>query len=128
VYVGIGIGGIFYSYDGIIWYNSSSGTSFINNTSLPQIGKICWNGNLWVAVGNGGNYTIAYSYDGINWLGVSNSSTIFNASGGAMDIVWNGTQFVAVGSIYYINNTGLEIYYPFNSTDVSQNYIVVNQL
>jgi hypothetical protein len=101
LYVGIGIGGIFYSYDSLNWYNSSTGTALINNTSTPQIGKVIWNGNLWVAVGNGTSYTIAYSYDGIAWTGVPGSKTLFNGTGGAMDIAWNGTQFVVVGA----NNT-----------------------
>ena len=98
MYVGIGIGGIFYSYDALNWYNSTTGTALINNTAAPQFGKVVWNGNMWVAVGNGQNYTIAYSSDGITWTGVAGSKTLFNASGGAMDIVWDGSKFVVVGA------------------------------
>ena len=97
LYVGIGIGGIYYSYDSYNWLQSTSGTGLINNTVAPQIGKVIWNGNIWIAVGNGASYTIAYSYDGINWSGVANSGAIFNALGGAMDIAWNGALFVVVG-------------------------------
>jgi hypothetical protein len=98
LYVGIGKGGVFFSYDGIHWSNSASGTALINNTSASQIGKVVWNGSLWVAVGNGASYTIIYSSDGINWTGVANSSTIFDSSGGAFDLAWNGTLWVATGS------------------------------
>ena len=98
MYVGIGTGGIFYSYDSLNWYNSSSGTTLINNQSGTQFGKVVWNGLLWVAGGNGASYTLAYSYDGINWTGVANSKTIFGFTGGVIDIAWNGTIFVAVGA------------------------------
>ena len=98
IYVGIGMGGIFYGYDGLNWYNSSTGTALINNSSSKQIGKVAWNGNLWVAVGNGATCTIAYSYNGITWTGVSNSKTLFNLTGGAMDVLWNGTLWIAVGA------------------------------
>ena len=98
MYVGIGTGGIFYSYDSLNWYNSSSGTSLINNQSNIQIGKVVWNGHIWVAVGNGTLYTIAYSYDGIHWTGVINSKTLFGLDGGVIDVVWNGYLFIAVGA------------------------------
>lgn len=102
LYVGIGAGGVFYSYDGLNWINSSSGTSLINNSSIAQIGKVVWNGSLWVAVGNGSAYTIIYSSDGIAWTGVGNSKALFDIAGGAVDLVWNGTVWVAVGA----NSTG----------------------
>jgi hypothetical protein len=57
---------------------------------------------MWLAVGNGTSYSIIYSYDGINWTGVNNSKTIFDIAGGAVDLVWNGTIWVAVGA----NSTG----------------------
>jgi hypothetical protein len=100
-YVGIGKGGIFASMDGVHWTLSST---LINNADTPQIGRVIWNGKLWVAVGNGASYAIAYSYDGISWTGVSNSKTLFDLSGGAIDVAWNGKVFVAVGanSVGYI--------------------------
>jgi len=94
-YVGIGKGGIFASMDGTHWTLSST---LINNSATPQIGRVIWNGKLWVAVGNGASYAIAYSYDGISWTGVSNSKTLFDLSGGAIDVAWNGQTFVAVGA------------------------------
>jgi hypothetical protein len=98
MYVGVGIGGIFYGYDGLVWYQSTSGSALINNQSSVQIGKVIWNGNMWVVVGNGSSYNIAYSYDGINWTGVTGSNSLFDASGGGFDLVWDGTQFIAVGA------------------------------
>jgi hypothetical protein len=94
MYVGIGKGGIFFSYDAVNWIHTSS---LINNASTAQIGKVVWNGTLWVVGGNGSTYTLAYSYDGIHWTGVANSSALFDLSGGVVDIVWNGNVFVATG-------------------------------
>jgi len=98
LYVGIGIGGVFYSYDSINWIQSTTGTALINNASSIQIGKVVWSGNLWVIGGNGAAYTLAYSYDGITWTGVTGSATLFNAPGGCMDIIWSGQIFVATGA------------------------------
>jgi hypothetical protein len=104
LYVGIGISGMFYSYDGIHWNNGSSGASLLSSSpgSAVQIGKVVWNGKMWVAVGNGALYAIIYSYDGINWTGVTNSKTLFDIAGGALDLAWNGTIWVATGA----NSTG----------------------
>lgn len=98
IYVGIGVGGVFYSYDGLHWLNSASGTALIDSSGTAQIGKVGWNGSLWVAVGYGTSYTIIYSSDGINWLGVAGSIALFDTNGRALDLVWNGTLWVATGS------------------------------
>ena len=98
MYVGVGKEGIFYSYDAFTWYNSSSGSAILSNTKTSQIGKVVWNGRIWVAVGNGTSFTIAYSYDGTTWTGVNGSKTIFDGEGGASDVVWNGRIFVVVGA------------------------------
>jgi hypothetical protein len=92
LYVGLGNGGLFYSYDGINWTNSPSGTALINNAS-KQIGKVAWNGRIWVAVGFGTS-AIIYSSNGINWTGVNTSAILSN---GAFDLAWNGTIWVATG-------------------------------
>jgi hypothetical protein len=97
IYVGIGTGGVFYSYDGLHWLNSASGTALIDSSGTAQIGKVAWNGSLWVAVGYGASYTIIYSSDGINWTGAA-SNTFFDTNGRALDLVWNGTLWVATGS------------------------------
>ena len=70
----------------------------MNNNENIQIGKVVWNGSIWVAVGNGESCTIMFSYDGITWNGVSGSKSFFDANGGGMDIIWNGALFVAVGA------------------------------
>jgi hypothetical protein len=100
LYVGIGTGGIFYGYDGLNWINSVSGTVLLDNSGsyLAQIGKVGWNGSLWVIVGTGSAYTIIYSSDGMNWSGVANSKSIFDVAGGAVDLAWNGTIWVATGA------------------------------
>jgi hypothetical protein len=54
---------------------------------------IGWNGNVWVACGQGGN-TLAYSPNGFSWFGLG--TTIFNNFG--LSVVWNGTYWLATGS------------------------------
>ena len=96
---------IAYSYDGINWIE-------IDNNIIKFGGsKVVWNGELWVAVGSSqllsiidgiveivnGTNSIVYSYDGINWTGLGLS--IFDDTGnGGVDVAWNGTMWVAVGS------------------------------
>ena len=53
---------------------------------------------MWVAVGNGSAYTIIYSLNGIHWTGVANSNVLFDIEGGAIDLAWNGTIWVATGA------------------------------
>ena len=36
-----------------------------------------WNGNLWIASGGYGDYTIAYSENAKDWTVVDNSKTFF---------------------------------------------------
>jgi hypothetical protein len=97
MYVGIGGYGMFYSYDGIHWNMSASGSNLIHSNATTQKARVIWNGRIWVVCGDGASYTILYSLDGIHWTGVANSRTIFDVSGGAMDIAWNGRVFVATG-------------------------------
>jgi len=97
IYVGIGPDGILYSYDGLKWKNSASGTALIHNTNAYQTSRVLWNGSIWVICGDGAAYTIIYSSDGITWSGAAGTKTIFDASGGAMDVAWNGQVFVATG-------------------------------
>ena len=56
-----------YSYDGINW-----DTTNVSNPPGNTINGITWDGNKWIAVGNGG--TIFYSYNGFYWTSVSNPS------------------------------------------------------
>jgi hypothetical protein len=92
MYVGVGAGGVFYSYDAVNWTLCST---LITNTSAAQIGKVVWNGSLWVIVGNGASQTIIYSFDGIHWTGVANSKTLLDI---AIDLVWNGQIWLAIGA------------------------------
>ena len=61
-----------YSYDGINW--SGLGSSIFTTAGYG----ISWNGNIFVATGQGTN-TLAYSQNGINWTGIG--STIFSTTG-----------------------------------------------
>ena len=73
----------------------NAGNSFVgmnNYTFDVAVNNIQWNGNLWVAVGQGGN-TIGYSPDGFTWTGLS--SSIFYSWGNSL--AWNGAYWVAVG-------------------------------
>ena len=49
-----------YSYDGIIWIESTSGKSVFPS----DCAKVAYNGSMWLACGEG---TVGYSLDGINW-------------------------------------------------------------
>jgi hypothetical protein len=62
---------------------------------FDEILDICYNGEIYVAVGNGTNNNIGYSYDKINWigLGLTTQSTKLNA------ICWTGDHFYAVGEL-----------------------------
>ena len=53
---------------------------------------IGWNGNVWVACGQGGN-TLAYSPNGYSWFGLGTS--IFPSI--ANSVTWNGSYWLATG-------------------------------
>jgi hypothetical protein len=92
---------------GNIYYNPSLntvvGSNTIGNAGNVWIGMgnnifstvgygIGWNGNVWVAAGQGGN-SLAYSPDGFSWFGLG--TTIFSNFG--TSVVWNGTLWLATG-------------------------------
>jgi hypothetical protein len=81
---------ISYSYDGITWTDSASGTSLITSA----VNGISWNGVQWLAVGYGTNY-IAYSYDGISWTEATSANTIY--AGMTWAAKWNGSLWVVAG-------------------------------
>jgi hypothetical protein len=64
-----------------------------NMSHRPWVHGIGWNGNVWVAAGQGGN-SLAYSPDGFSWFGLG--TTIFSSFG--TSVVWNGTLWLATGS------------------------------
>jgi len=88
------------SPDGIIW----SPPVTISNILAGDIYRIAWNGTRWVAAGFfnsaegatlGG---LAFSLDGISWSIVANSI-------GILEVVWNGTIFLAFGTGYFISSS-----------------------
>ena len=95
MFVSTGAGGLVYvgySYDGLSWSASTSGSNLFNT----QGQDVCWNGSKWVAVSViGATNKVILSYDGITWTGSTNGNTIFDRSCNA--ICWNGTLFVARG-------------------------------
>lgn len=79
---------ILYSLDGISQYRPLG-----TNIFSTQGKSACWNGTIWVAVGQGTNHTMAWSADGITWNGLGTS--IFSVSGNS--VCWSGNLWVAVG-------------------------------
>ena len=78
-----------YSADGINW------TGLGKNIFDDYGWGVCYNGDIWVAVGEGSTNTIAYSADGINWTGLGTS--IFSTY--VLGIAWNGSMWIAGGGV-----------------------------
>ena len=56
---------------------------------------VAWNGEKWVAAGNGRTNSLAFSDDGgMTWSGITGKS-LFSVE--ARDVAWNGRMWVAVG-------------------------------
>jgi hypothetical protein len=71
-----------------------AGTSFGVGGSLGA-NAVAWNGEKWVAAGNGRTNSLAFSDDGgMSWTGITGKS-IFSVE--ARDVAWNGQMWVAVG-------------------------------
>lgn len=92
VAVGAGTNGIIYSNDG--------GTNWIaiilsSATFTVSGNAICWGATKFVAGGSGTN-TVLYSTDGITWSIAATPPALFTTCNG---IAWNGTRFVAVGTV-----------------------------
>jgi hypothetical protein len=96
-----------YSYDGIVWQISTSGSSLLKRGL-----RVVWGGNIWVAGGfklsGSGSYLI-YSFDGINWAACSGSD-IATYMTGIYGISYNGSFWIAVGSSGTANRTSLISY------------------
>lgn len=75
--------------DGLTWTSSANASDIFTNTA----NHACWNGKLWVAVGEG-NHTLATSADGIHWIG--RGSYIFSEAGTC--VKWNDSIWLAGGS------------------------------
>lgn len=115
---------IMFSINGSNWIAAASGGFNRTSNSNPQTSQgnsIDWNGNMWVAVGDGNSNTntILYSFDGRNWSnaasgGFSNSGS--NAGIGGRAVKWNGRIWVAFGA----SNTNLSNFqYSFNGINWS---------
>ena len=78
----------------------SSAADISANTSFGVGGSrganaVAWNGEKWVAAGNGRTNSLAFSDDGgMTWTGITGKS-IFSVE--ARDVAWNGRMWVAVG-------------------------------
>jgi hypothetical protein len=88
-----------YSYDGLNWTASSSGTSLVGAGSpypnQVSPGGIAWNGFRWViAINSGDANKIIYSTDGINWTNSTSGSGLVSYGDG---VTWNGSVFIATG-------------------------------
>jgi hypothetical protein len=94
--VGVGVGNnntLAYSINGIDWVGIDFASLIFTNGGR----NICYNSNtnIYVAVGDGNN-SIAWSNNLLTWHGLGN---IFIAGGGGVDVIWNGSQYIAVGII-----------------------------
>ena len=78
-----------YSYDGITWTPSTSGTALFAQYAWA----LGWNGIQWVAGGNA-SISIIYSPDGINWTAAASSSLF---GGEVRALAWNGSFWIAIG-------------------------------
>jgi hypothetical protein len=89
------------SPDGITWTERS-------NPGNVRLNSVAWNGsNLLVAVGDndGTDALILRSSDGINWAESQHERSPGTSS--LSDIIWNGSVFVAVGSLICSSSDGL---------------------
>jgi hypothetical protein len=75
-----------YSYDGINWNSITSPFS-------GPIRRFAWNGTMWITAGQS---SLATSTNGINWT--LNTSANDLLTGQALDVAWNGSRWVAVGT------------------------------
>ena len=87
-YVAVGASAtIAFSADGSTWQIVASGPS-----DAPRLNSVTWGGGRFVAVGSSG--TVLASWDGEEWM-ASDSGTARDLA----DVVWTGTQYVAVGGV-----------------------------
>jgi hypothetical protein len=85
-----------YSYDGLTWNVSQSGSARFNIISY-YANCVAWNGTLWL-VGGAGTTRMMYSTDGINWTVSASANALFISNQGVTAIAWNGSLWVAVAT------------------------------
>ncbi len=98
-------GTILTSADGEVWIPRTSGTT-------TWLTGVAWGAGRWVAIGSGG--TIRTSTDAVTWVAPQSSPT----TGSLSDLVWTGTQFVAVGAAIFTSPDGLV--WTIRGTDVGE--------
>ena len=89
VIIGSGPGLLTYSNDnGNTWIPSATSSIFSTSANAAA-----YNGNIWIAAGNGNVHTLAKSTDGINWTGLGKSVFSTQATG----VAWNGNVWIVTG-------------------------------
>jgi len=81
---------VIYSYDGIHWYRSITGNSYLTTACFAG----AWNGLVWL-LGGSGTYNLIYSNDGLSWFPSNNGNTIFTK---CQALAWNGSLWLAGGT------------------------------
>uniref|UniRef100_A0A6C0DET5 Uncharacterized protein n=1 Tax=viral metagenome TaxID=1070528 RepID=A0A6C0DET5_9ZZZZ len=95
-----------YSYDGLNWNTSSSGSSLFTTNCVA----LAWNSALWIGGGQkDGSGIIGYSSDGINWNDSSSGNSVFVDSQ-CNCIAWNGSMWVAGGGFQDANTINKIVY------------------
>ena len=93
---------IAYSYTGLTWNIVANSAQIFTGWGLD----IKWNGNTWLATGNGGN-AIATSSNGIVWTGISTS---YNSVGlnycATSGTLWVAAVNSSIGLVYTTDITG----------------------
>ena len=94
-----------YSYDGITWTASSSGTAIFGTaSSSPPLNakstcySVATNGTLWLAAGANAtpNPVIAYSRDGITWTQCDISAIGYSTNAVLGGLTWNGSMWLVI--------------------------------
>lgn len=87
------------SPDGLNWTAVDSSAGYIfpgGDGGVGYVYDIAYNGTHWVAVGQGGNGTVAYSTDAKNWQFADYPGGLFFEYG-AISVAWNGVQWMVGG-------------------------------
>jgi collagen type VII alpha len=120
------------SSDGINWFLSLEAVTIVDMT---ECNALAWNGYLWVA-GGSGTATLIYSVDGINWINSISGSNIFSGSTDnailsadkCNTVAWNGTIWVAGGSVGAVAFDGYITTTTLTVTGVNYGKLAVGQV
>jgi hypothetical protein len=81
-----------YSYDGLTWTKSSSGSTYLNNQCLA----FAFSKTKWLAGGKGtNNYMISSTNEGQTWATVSSADNLITSPGYIKTIGYNGSVWIA---------------------------------